>query len=124
LRNVQRYYEPFLKPFWIGTAQVFVLPPMLPTGLWPRLPLDISTDLHMECPLLDENQKNRVVPSRNVYGPFDAEMRGGKDLFDPRLIQVVRRRIMFRGQPSGPPPSERPAPPRFDPRGPSMGRAR
>jgi hypothetical protein len=77
-----------LKYLFMETAQNGVWVP-LPNGRRLALPL---------AAFLTKSQKDRMVPSKNVRGPFD------EGFFDKDVIENVRQRVMYAGQPTPTPP--------------------
>jgi hypothetical protein len=64
-------------------------------ALHPRLELPVTLER-----LLTRDQKDRIIPTKNIWGPFD------DGDFDPAVVDRVRMRIMYPGKkrPSQMPP--------------------
>jgi hypothetical protein len=76
---------------------------------WAQPKLDLPAGLPR---LLTREQKDRIIPSKQIHGPFDGGEEGNPDIpfFDPDVVAKIRQRVMYPVKGSTAPPKKLPPP--------------
>jgi hypothetical protein len=91
MRRFQDQEKDKLQNLFLGMVSFAVRPPMLPLPLIEKM---------LKKKILTREQKARIIPTKNIYGPFDAGETDNPEepFFSPHIIQRVRDKILYPGK--------------------------